>query len=216
MKLLAQGAEAVITLEDAKEGSYIIKERVKKSYRIPELDEQIRKQRTSMEANLLDKARRAGIHAPLVLDKEGSKLKMEYIDGKKLKDALNNLHEKEIENISKKIGEIISKLHSAGIMHGDLTTSNILLKENIEGKVRETAGFLLLIDFGLGKFSRKIEDQATDLYLLYEALNSTHSQILEICWKNILESYCSTYPKAKDVMKRFDQISKRRRYKTGS
>ncbi len=206
MKILAQGAEAAIALENRKEGPYVIKERVKKSYRIPQLDEKIRKQRTSMEASLLDKARRAGIPVPMVLGSEGPKLFLEFIEGPKLKDVLNGLEKGELETTSKKIGGIIGTLHSSGIIHGDLTTSNLILK-NKE---------IFLIDFGLGKFSHKIEDQATDLYLLYEALNSTHSQLRDICWKAIIEGYTKTYLKSKDVLKRFEQVGKRRRYKTDS
>ena len=202
MKLPAKGAEAEIRLE----GNYIIKERAKKSYRIPELDNSIRKQRTSIEASLIDKARRAGMHVPLVLSQEGFVLKMEFIDGKKLKDILNNLPEKEAENICKKLGEIIGRLHSLGMIHGDLTTSNMILKEEK----------IYLIDFGLGKFTSRIEDCATDLYLLYEALNSTHSKILEPCWKNIIESYKKVFEKSPQVLKRLEEISKRRRYKTDS
>ncbi len=202
MKILAQGAEAVVSFD----GEAVIKERVKKSYRIPQLDDKIRKERTSIEASLLDRARRAGIPVPMVLGADGSKLELEFIDGKKLKDVLNGLGKKEIENYCDKIGEIIGKLHSNGIVHGDLTTSNILLKGDS----------LYFIDFGLGRFSTKIEDEATDLYLLYEALNSTHSQVLEICWKNILESYKKSFSKSPEVLKRLDQIAKRRRYKTDS
>ncbi|HLD41635.1 MAG TPA: KEOPS complex kinase/ATPase Bud32 [archaeon] len=206
MKILAQGAEAVISLEENSEGSIIVKERIKKSYRIPQLDEKIRKERTSMEASLLDRARRAGIAVPMVLGSDRTKLKLEFIDGIKLKDTLNVLEEKEVESCCQGLGEIIGKLHSSGIIHGDLTTSNIILKNK----------GLVLIDFGLGKFSSKIEDQATDLYLLYEALNSTHSQIRDFCWTFIIEEYTKTYLKSKDVLKRFEQVAKRRRYKTDS
>ena len=199
---ICSGAEAVISFD----GEYAIKERVKKSYRIPELDDKIRKQRTNMEASLLDKARRAGINAPLVKKQENSILFLEYIDGQKLKDALNSFEKSKVEEVSAKLGEIIGKLHSAGIAHGDLTTSNFILKGNN----------LYIIDFGLGKVSKKIEDQATDLHLLCEALKATHFNILDVCWKNILEGYKKSYPDAENVLKRLEEIAKRRRYKTDS
>ena len=199
MEVIAKGAEAVITLE----GDSVRKERVKKSYRIKELDDRIRKQRTSLEASLLDKARRAGISVPLVKGQEASILILEYINGQKLKDALNTLDKKEAEEISKKIGDSAGKLHSSGIIHGDLTTSNLILR----GKE------LCIIDFGLGKFSNRTEDQATDLYLLYEALNSTHFKIRDLCWKNVLDAYMQTSKKAPEVLKRLEEISKSRRYK---
>ncbi len=202
MEILAKGAEAVIGLE----GNSVIKERIKKSYRIPELDNSIRKQRTSIEASLFDKARRTGLPVPLVLEQQASILKLEYIEGKKLKDVLNDLEKEELVNLSTEIGEIIAHVHSAGIMHGDLTTSNFILKENQ----------LYIIDFGLGKFTKRVEDYATDLYLLYEALNSTHSKILDVCWKNIIDGYKKDFEKSPEVLKRLDEISKRRRYKTDS
>lgn len=202
MEIISRGAEAVISLENGK----ITKERVRKSYRIAELDEMIRKQRTSMEASLLDKARRAGINVPLVLGQDGSTLRLEHIGGEKLKDVLNSRGRKEIENLSGKIGDAIGRLHSAGIIHGDLTTSNFILKgDNLH-----------FLDFGLGKNSSSVEDQATDLYLLHEALNSTHSKILDVCWKNIIEGYMKAFGNSAAVLKRLDQISKRRRYKTES
>ena len=202
MEILSRGAEAVISLE----GDSIIKERLKKNYRIPEIDGKIRKQRTSAESSLLDKARRAGVPVPLIKKQENSILEMEYIEGQKLKDALNNLEKSKIEALSKEIGEIVGKLHSAGIMHGDLTTSNFILKENK----------LYIIDFGLGRVSKKVEDQATDLHLLYEALKSTHFKILDVCWKNVIGEYRKNYQKSEEVLKRLEEISKRRRYKTDS
>lgn len=202
MEILERGAEAVVRLEE----NFVVKERVKKSYRLPELDESIRKQRTSMEASLFDKARRAGITVPLVLAQEDFSLKLEFIDGKKLKDVLDGFGKEEVEKFSEKLGEIIGKLHSIGIMHGDLTTSNMIIKEEK----------IYLIDFGLGKFTKRIEDYATDLYLLYEALNSTHSQVLEPCWKNTIEGYKKSFEKSGEALKRLEEISKRRRYKTDS
>ena len=202
MKIINRGAEAVLGLEDGK----IVKERIKKSYRVPELDQAIRKQRTSMEASMLNKARRAGIAVPLVLGQEGSTLFLELIEGKTVKDVLNGLDKKEAGRLARKIGPAVAKLHSAGIMHGDLTTSNMLIKgENI-----------YIIDFGLSKSSSRIEDQATDLYLLFEALQSTHSQVLEAIWPEILEAYKKSFAKSAEVLERLEEVSKRRRYKTDS
>jgi len=101
------------------------------------------------------------------------------------------------------VGRLIGKLHSAGIIHGDLTTSNMIMKD----------GKLYFIDFGLGFFSRKLEDQGTDLKLLKEALKSTHFKIMDVCWKNILKGYRTEYPKAEMVLKRVEDIEKRARYK---
>ncbi len=203
MKILARGAEAVLYLDKFEGEECLIKERISKGYRIKELDEKLRKERTSAEISLLDKARRANVKVPKVLEREKFKIYLEYLDGHKLKDVLNLMKGFQLSSVCRKIGENISKLHSASIIHGDLTTSNIIVQGNE----------VYFIDFSLGKFSKKIEDQAVDLFLLYEALKSTHFGILEEAWKNILEAY-KNYSNSKEVLKRFEEIGKRRRYKT--
>ena len=200
-----RGAEAVIYLLDELDGErVIVKERVKKGYRIQELDEKIRKLRTQGEEKLLSTARRAGLNIPKVLDSDKFKLKMEFIEGNRLKEFLNkSLIEKDIEKVSKLIGQTVAKLHETSLIHGDLTTSNMILKNHK----------IFLIDFGLGKQSKSVEDQATDLFLLYEAIKSTHFESLEKIWTSFLEGY-KNYSKSKDVLKRLEQIEKRRRYKS--
>jgi tRNA A-37 threonylcarbamoyl transferase component Bud32 len=44
------------------------------------------------------------------------------------------------------LGEVVGRLHSGGLIHGDITTSNILVMEEEEG---EDGLHLVLIDFGL-------------------------------------------------------------------
>jgi Kae1-associated kinase Bud32 len=85
----------------------------------------------------------------------------------------------------------------------------MILKE-VEGKAR-----LFVIDLGLGKYSQKVEDQAVDLYLLYEALKAAHFKYLNAAWQKILKSYRQHYTQASDVLKRLEKIEKRRRYKHG-
>jgi len=198
MHILYRGAEAILYRKDDK----LVKERIRKSYRLPQLDIEIRKRRTRQEAKLLLAARRAGIKTPRVFEAEGDKLEMEFIEGKKLKDDLNDMEKKRRQEIAKKIGLILARLHETGIVHGDLTTSNMLLKDSE----------LFLVDFGLGKFSNKIEEQAVDLYLLYEAMRSVHFKIFDEMWKIILKIYSQNYTNAQRVLKRFEEISKRRRY----
>jgi len=138
-KILSQGAEAKIILQ----GDFVIKDRIKKSYRIPELDNKIRKQRTKAETKLLEKASRI-INCPAPLtekkinkkmtnvksrEKFKTKIIMPFIDGKKLSEHLNDFPLKKQKQICKKIGESIVKLHNADIIHNDLTTSNMILVE---------------------------------------------------------------------------------------
>ncbi|MBI2672231.1 Kae1-associated serine/threonine protein kinase, partial [Candidatus Woesearchaeota archaeon] len=160
-----RGAEAVVYL-DIRENPYqpiIIKSRIKKDYRIKELDEKLRKFRTKREVKLLEKS--SGIiNVPKVLEFNDFDIITEYIDGEKLSSVLDSLNEKEREKVCFLIGESLAKLHNNDIIHGDLTTSNIILKDNKT----------YFIDFGLGSFSNKIEDKAVDLHLLRQALKSRH------------------------------------------
>lgn len=125
-KIIFQGAEAVIL----KQGNQIIKDRIKKNYRLTILDEKIRKQRTKAETKLLHKASKI-INTPVPEDcKEKNKIKMPFIDGKKLSEHLNNFSLKKQKQICREIGKSIAKLHENHIIHGDLTTSNMILVEN--------------------------------------------------------------------------------------
>ena len=136
--LLYQGAEAKILLSDDEE--FIIKDRIKKSYRIKELDDKIRKQRTKSEAKLLTKASEI-INAPKPLPmKEFNIIKMPYIKGKRLSENLDFLPLEKQKEIMKIIGEETAKLHDADIIHGDLTTSNMILVEGGSDNGRNNVG----------------------------------------------------------------------------
>lgn len=198
-KLLQQGAEAKIILS----GNLIIKDRIKKSYRIKELDEKIRKQRTRSEKKLLEKASKI-INAsnPFPL-KEFNKIEMPFIDGQKLSDNLDKFSLEKQKEICKQIGKEIAKLHSVDIIHGDLTTSNMIL-------VKDNSVFF--VDFGLGYISRKIEDKAVDLHLLKQALEAKHFKNWEILFEQVLQGYKS-YKESSKVLERLKAVEKRGRYK---
>lgn len=198
MHFIGRGAEAILY----KKNSYLVKKRIPKGYRIKELDERLRRKRTLNEVNLMVKARRNGASVPSIIEKDMSeyKITMEYIKGKILKDFLEKFDEKKREAICRKIGENITKLHSSGIMHGDLTTSNMILNN----------GELYIVDFGLGKNSKKIEDFAVDLNLIKRALIAKHNKIWELVFKKILENY--TLKDKEKVIERMKNIEKRGRY----
>jgi Kae1-associated kinase Bud32 len=204
MKLIKQGAEAKLFLSERDGQKILIKDRIKKEYRITQIDEKIRKSRTSQEFNLLSEARRSGISTPIILDvdKKNFKIIMEFIDGERIKELLNKSDIKTVERLCLEIGRLIGKLHTNGIIHGDLTTSNMILKDEK----------IYFIDFGLGFFSKKIEDQGTDLRLLHEALKSTHYQILDVCWENVIKGYKIEYSNAELVLNKVSEIEKRARY----
>lgn len=218
LKIIQQGAEANIILsERKKEKPFIIKDRVKKSYRIPELDIKIRGRRTKSEAKLLEKASKI-INSPKPFlqpsIKNSSKLKMPFIDGKKLSDYLDKFPLKKQKEICKLIGESIAKLHDADLIHGDLTTSNMILKgTKLKGGVdKGKLGSLYFIDFGLGFISHKFEDKAVDIHLLKQALEAKHFKNWEILLKEVLKGY-SKFKDSEIVLERLNKVEKRGRYK---
>ena len=204
MQIIKRGAEAVLYISEFEGQQVLVKERIKKNYRINQIDESIRKARTKGEVKLLTEARKVGVLTPKIfsVDEKNHKIIMEFVDGTRIKELLYTADKKTIEKICFEIGKLIGKLHSSGIIHGDLTTSNMILKDKQ----------IYFIDFGLGLFSKKIEDQGTDLNLLYEALKSTHFKILKPCWNNILKGYKQEYKDSDKVLKRIEDIEKRARY----
>jgi len=192
--LIAQGAEAKLYKEDGN----LIKDRVKKSYRISEIDKRLRKRRTRKEAKILDKINSLEF-TPNLIENDEQKIVMEFIDGKTLRDCLDK---KNYEKLMNELGEKIALLHNHNIIHGDLTTSNFILKDKI-----------FFIDFGLSFESHKIEDKAVDLHLLKQALESKHYEFWEKAFETVLKSYSKEANDGKDILDRLKQVETRGRYK---
>ena len=195
LKLVSIGAEAKISIDD----NIIIKERIIKGYREPALDRKIRRARTKRESNLLVKAGRAGVLVPKVIETTEFILKMENISGKRVKDMLNK---KNMKTVCADIGQSVAKLHNADIIHGDLTTSNMMLKDD---KV-------YFIDFGLGFISSKAEDKATDIHLLEEAIESTHFKFACEAMDIFFKAYKKHCVDGASVISRLNMIRLRGRY----
>lgn len=198
--LIAQGAEAKLYKEENK----LIKERIKKNYRHEEIDGRIRKTNTRREYKLLDKASKI-INVPKVLDynEKEYKITMEFIPGLTLRDTLDNMPTKKRIDLCEQLGKEIAKLHNTGIIHGDLTTSNFILKEDK----------IYFIDFGLGFHSTKIEDKAVDLHLLRQAFESKHYKHFEQSFQAVMKGYKEESKPAKEILDRFEIVEKRGRYK---
>ena len=158
MRLIAQGAEAKI-YED---GDTIVKERIPKGYRIPEIDSRLNKERVKREGAILKKLESCGIRAPRLIKTEGWLLYMQRIEGKTVKSLLDSTNCRELLG---ERGRLVAQLHAANIVHGDLTTMNFIV--SAEG--------MHVIDFGLSYVSAKDEDKAVDLYVLERALGCGHS-----------------------------------------
>jgi len=188
-----KGAEAELTLTDFYGKKVVSKKRIKKSYRNNELDFNIRKKRTRSEAKILNTLYNI-INVPQVLfvDEKKCEIMLEFIDGKMLKEIIEK-----VPTLAVKAGKEIKKIHESGIIHGDLTTSNILFKNDK----------LYFIDFGLGYFSKKTEDKATDLIVFKKTFNATHSKL-----KNGWDLVMLGYKPSKEMVERMQTIEKRARY----
>jgi len=201
IQLIQQGAEAKIFLDEKEKK--VIKNRISKSYRIPELDKRIIKQRTKAETKLLTKASLI-INSPLPeKSRENSKIIMPFINGEKLSTSLNNFPIKKQIEMMKKIGESVAKLHQEDIIHGDLTTSNMILKDEE----------IFFIDFGLGYISKKIEDKAVDLHLLKQALEAKHFTHWKEMFEEFKKAYSKDYEESKQIFERMIAIERRGRYR---
>ena len=198
MKIIQKGAEATIYLDKGK----IIKLRERKLYRIPEIDLEKTKYPTRREAKILGDAKRFGVNVPLVLNVDESKslIEIQYLSGDTLKDSYDKI--KNRKQVLKEFGRQISILHEHDIIHGDLTTSNVIL---FKDKV-------FLIDFGLSFYSTKIEDRAVDMHLLYQALEAKHYGSFKEDFDYVIEGY-KIYKNSKMVLDRLRVVEQRGRYK---
>ena len=186
----ACGAEAEVQLGR----KFVEKRRVRKAYRRPELDARLIAERTRAEARLIASARRAGVPTPVIAEITGDTIRMERIFGSLLKDTMQN------ENLAE-AGRTVGTLHRAGIVHGDLTTSNMVMRD----------GRCVLIDFGLSGVSSEIEARGVDLHVLFQTLESTTDRFPEL-----KEAFCMGYKEvfdgASEVLAREREIEKRGRY----
>jgi TP53 regulating kinase-like protein len=198
MKQLSQGAEAKIYLDNE-----IVKDRFKKSYRLEEIDTKLRKFRTRREAKILTKLSEINFPVPELIESDDKemKIRMEFLDGKKVRDILE---ESDYKKMCKEIGKLIAIMHDNGVIHGDLTTSNMVFTDKVN-----------FIDFGLSYFSDKVEDKAVDLHLLRQALESKHHKVWEDCFKAALEGY-KTSENYKATITRLEKVEARGRNKQKS
>lgn len=196
--VIGRGAEAIVT----KQNKTVIKDRIEKSYRYPDLDKKIRKLRTRSESKILEKTNKI-INTPKIIssDEVKSKIEMQYIEGKKLADHLEKL---DYKKVCQNIGKQLAKLHDNDIIHGDLTTSNLILNE------KNTKVYF--IDFGLGFHSSRVEDKAVDLHLIKQALEAKHPSIHEEAFNATIKGYKSS-KNQKQTLLQLDKVEKRGRYK---
>ncbi|CAO0789201.1 unnamed protein product [Mucor circinelloides] len=210
--LIKQGAEARVfhlpTFLTVPNGC-IAKERFKKTYRHPDLDHFLTTRRVVQEARCLYKCKKAGMDTPTVyhIDMPTATIFMENITGITVKQRLLDNQETGYKNVdtdslAEQIGTSLAKMHSLNVVHGDLTTSNLMLREKDDTVV--------VIDFGLSSISTLIEDKAVDLYVLERAFASTHPQT-EFLFEKIVEHYLKNSKQSKQIWTKLEDVRMRGR-----
>ncbi|XP_063388234.1 EKC/KEOPS complex subunit TP53RK [Cydia fagiglandana] len=230
LKILKQGAEAKLYICNYLGKPTLIKERFEKKYRQPELDVTITKERIKNEARAIVRCKAADVKTPALylVDFERRRIYMQHFKHSiTVKDFIINIFTKHHQNgsgdgpnsldkIATLIGQTVRKLHENNIIHGDLTTSNMLLVNNLNDSNWLDADNLelVMIDFGLSSFDTSAEDKGVDLYVLERALISTHNDYPEI-FSNILEAY-KMYSKnnVKEIIGKFEEVRARGRKRT--
>lgn len=185
-----QGAEAVVEIGQ----ETVVKRRCRKGYRVPALDERLISERTRTEARLISTARRAGVPTPVIRDVTGDTIEMERVGGPALREVLSgdNVHA---------AGKTVGLLHGAGIIHGDLTTSNMIMRD----------GTCVLIDFGLAISSEETEPRGVDLHVFFQTLESTSDTSARLR-EAFIGGYSEEFPGSADVLAREREILHRGRY----
>jgi TP53 regulating kinase-like protein len=205
--LIKKGAEANLYLADWHGRKVVLKRRLPKEYRPKALDEQIRAYRTIHEPQLMHEAKKAGVPTPIIflVDRRNTTIIMEYIEGKQVKQLLNEVSKSERQSLCFRIGESIGKLHEYGIVHGDLTTSNLI--QHQEGKI-------FFVDFGLGDKTKELEARGVDLHLMKRALQSTHYRFAEECFDSAIKGYSTVLglETSEKVLDKIKEIERRGRY----
>jgi len=199
--VLKRGAEAVLTAIEWRGRPAVEKRRLPKSYRHAALDDELRRTRLRKEARLLAEARAAGVPVPVVYDVDLAqhRLVLQRLDGPTVKEQLRSPSDN--TGLCAEIGRLVARLHAAGIVHGDLTTSNMLL----------AGDRVHLIDFSLGDKTDGLEARGVDLRLLKEAFTSAHFDHPEY-FEAVAEAYRAGFAGGEDALAKMREIEGRGRY----
>jgi len=188
-----KGAEATIYKALFFDVPVVIKYRNPKHYRVTELDEKLRRQRTINEARMLHRAKQAGVKTPYVVFVDLFSLFMTYVEGKRPSASLS---------VGQRMAAMLAKLHAANIIHGDFSVANVIQTPDSD---------LVVIDFGLSFFSRRIEDKATDLYTFLKFFD--FDQTLLPLYEKTYRAVVGNDKEVEAIKSRLEDIEKRGRYK---
>lgn len=237
-ELITQGAEGLLYKTFYLQPSLpcALKHRPPKPYRHPILDARLTRQRILAEARILAKARREGVPVPAVycVDEAAGWMMIEWVAGQPVRARVNAwLGDKtedevlrgagegdkgnaELVALMRRVGAAVGALHAAGIVHGDLTTSNMMLRpsgssENAGGEEGSVlTGEIVIIDFGLASQGQSEEDRAVDLYVLERAFLSTHPRT-EKLFGEVLAGYAQAFKGSKPVLRKLEDVRMRGR-----
>ncbi|NPB02702.1 MAG: Kae1-associated kinase Bud32 [Methanopyri archaeon] len=178
-RVLARGAESIVVLHEWFGLDAVYKIRLPREYRHPDLDSRLRRNRTRREARTLVRLADAGLPVPTLYeaDVEECLVVTEYVPGPSLRDALEE-GEAGPEHVEE-LGRIAASLHGMGIVHNDLTTSNVIVAD--DGPV--------LIDLGMSFDSGDPKDHAIDLRVFERCLESSHPSLSDELWRAFLRGY---------------------------
>lgn len=197
MELLYEGAEAQILQVN---NTTLKKIRLPKKYRIELLDKRLRKSRNRREFKVLNKLKEQKVNVPKpfeLIDNKDEEISFtfEYINGEVLKETLT-------KTLLEKAFTQIILMHKLDIVHGDLTTLNMIEKNKQ----------IYLIDFGLSEFSHKYEDKAVDLHLFFTCIKNEHPDLFSQKEK-LEQQYIKQCEFGQKVIERLNKIELRGRNK---
>jgi TP53 regulating kinase-like protein len=203
-QMIKKGAEAELYLIDFFGLPAILKKRIPKPYRAKELDDYIRRTRTSHEVTMMFHARTCSVPVPAIYDVDPDEgvIIMEYIPGPTLKELA--LKGYDVALLFRLVGLYVGKMHINSIVHGDLTPANVVVPE---------AGKPFFIDFGLAERTGELEAIGTDVHLMLRALESTHYNKVREFFEEFLRGYREVMGSRTDsILKKVQEIRRRGRY----
>ena len=184
----------------------VYKVRRRLDYRLETLDRMLRTQRTIHEAGMIAAAKQAAVESPFLyfVSPRRATIVMEHVAGTRMKDAVSEGGSSDAGPLFRKLGSSVARLHEAGIMHGDVTTANVIIR----------GGDLVFIDFGLSAHTTRVEDFAVDLRLIKETITGAHAAVAPQAIEALFEGYTDVVGEkaAKAARRQLRQIERRGRY----
>jgi TP53 regulating kinase-like protein len=206
MELFHRGAEANLFISQLASWKVVVKKRVPKHYRDQNLDLMIRRQRTMTESSLMHESRISGVRTPTLfgIDLDNTTIVMMFIPGSLARDSLDSMKSQQKIAVFTSLGEQVGLMHQGGIVHGDLTTSNLIISEDVP----------YILDFGMAHRSVQTEDRAVDLHLMQRSITTSHKTNATICTSSLHKGYRRAMGETigQSVIRKAAEIARRGRY----